>query len=119
MFNPDAGRRRSVYSRTSDDVRANLRGLEPGYPGVIRLIAQLSLENVATSDATYHDVDDTIMVTLVGQEILRGRHISVGRVTPPRAASSSFTLCHDIGYVRGICQGDSDGSFAPTSQATR
>jgi hypothetical protein len=56
--------------------------LEPNYPGVISFVAQLALENIATSDAAYHDVNHTIMVTLVGQEILRGRHISVGGVTP-------------------------------------
>jgi hypothetical protein len=56
--------------------------LEPGYPGVISFVAQLALETIATSDAAYHDVDHTIMVTLVGQDILRGRHISVGGVTP-------------------------------------
>jgi hypothetical protein len=52
--------------------------MEPDYPGVISFAAQLALENIATSDAAYHDVNHTIMVTLVGQEILRGRHISVG-----------------------------------------
>jgi hypothetical protein len=56
--------------------------MEPGYPGVISFVAQLALENIATSDAAYHDVNHTIMVTLVGQEILRGRRISVGGVTP-------------------------------------
>jgi hypothetical protein len=66
---------RMMYERTYGT-------LEPGYPGVISFVAQLALENIATSDAAYHDVNHTIMVTLVGQEILRGRHISVGGVTP-------------------------------------
>ena len=52
--------------------------LEPNYPGVLGFAAQLALETIATSDAVYHDVNHTIMVTLVGQEILRGRHISIG-----------------------------------------
>jgi hypothetical protein len=56
--------------------------LEPSYPGIISFAAQLALETIATSDAAYHDVNHTMMVTLVGQEILRGRHISVGGVTP-------------------------------------
>ena len=66
---------RTMYERTYGT-------MEPGYPGVISFVAQLALENIATSDAAYHDVNHTIMVTLVGQEILRGRHISVGGVTP-------------------------------------
>ena len=36
--------------------------MEPGYPGVISFVAQLALENIAISDAAYHDVNHTIMV---------------------------------------------------------
>src|SRR3974390_667291 len=86
--------------------------LEPGYPGVISFVAQLALENIATSDAAYHDVNHTIMVTLVGQEVLRGRHISVGGVTPRDWLHFIVSLlCHDIGYLRGICRGDRLGSY--------
>ena len=52
--------------------------LEPAYPGIIGFIARLAMENIANSDAPYHDMDHTVMVTLVGQEILRGKHISEG-----------------------------------------
>src|SRR5690242_1452751 len=80
---------------------------EPGFPGVISFVAQLALENIATSDAPYHDVNHTIMVTLVGQEILRGKHIRVGGVSPRDWLHFIISLlCHDIGYVRGLCQGD-------------
>ena len=52
------------------------------------------------------------MVTLVGQEILRGRHINVGSVTPRDWLHFIVSLlCHDIGYVRGICRGDGDGQY--------
>jgi len=86
--------------------------LEPSYPGIIDFVGRLALENIATSDAAYHDVNHTIMVTLVGQEILRGRHISVGGVTPRDWLHFIVSLlCHDIGYVRGICRGDGDGSY--------
>src|SRR5260370_26440092 len=96
---------RMMYERTYGT-------MEPGYPGVISFVAQLALENIATSDAAYHDVNHTIMVTLVGQEILRGRHISVGGVTPHDWLHFIISLlCHDIGYVRGICRGDGDGSY--------
>jgi hypothetical protein len=85
---------------------------EPGFPGVISFVAQLALENIATSDAPYHDVNHTIMVTLVGQEILRGRHISVGGVSPRDWLHFIVSLlCHDIGYVRGICEGDENGFY--------
>jgi hypothetical protein len=96
---------RTMYERTYGT-------LEPGYPGVISFVAQLALENIATSDAAYHDVDHTIMVTLVGQEILRGRHISVGGVNPHDWLHFIISLlCHDIGYVRGICRADENGHY--------
>ena len=86
--------------------------LEPSYPGIIGFVARLALENIANSDAAYHDVNHTIMVTLVGQEILRGRHVSVGGVTPQDWLHFIVSLlCHDIGYVRGICRGDTNGRY--------
>ena len=86
--------------------------LEPGYPGIIGFIGRLALENIANSDAPYHDVNHTIMVTLVGQEILRGKHICEGGVTPRDWLHFMVSLlCHDIGYVRGVCRGDRDGHF--------
>jgi hypothetical protein len=112
MFNPtqiviDAfiGELRTMYERTYGT-------LDPGYPGIISFVAQLALENIANSNAAYHDVNHTIMVTLVGQEILRGRHISQGGVTPREWLHFLVSLlCHDIGYVRGICRGDSNGQY--------
>ena len=86
--------------------------LEPSYPGIIGFVGRLALENIANSDAAYHDVNHTIMVTLVGQEILRGRHISEGGVTPRDWLHFIVPLlCHDIGYVRGICRGDGNGQY--------
>jgi hypothetical protein len=86
--------------------------LEPGYPGIIGFIGRLALENIANSDAPYHDMNHTIMVTLVGQEILRGKHVSEGGVTPREWLHFIISLlCHDIGYVRGVCRGDGNGRY--------
>ena len=112
MFNPTqivveafVGELRTMYDRTYGT-------LEPSYPGIIGFVARLALENIATSDAAYHDVNHTILVTLVGQEILRGRHISLGGVTPREWLHFTVSLlCHDIGYVRGICRGDGGGYY--------
>src|SRR5215472_7439942 len=85
---------RTMYERTYGT-------MEPGYPGIISFVAQLALENIAASDAAYHDVNHTIMVTLVGQEMLRGRHISVGGVTPRAGYISSFhcSVMTSVTYV--------------------
>src|SRR3974390_763317 len=86
--------------------------LEPIYPDVIALIGRAAMENIANSDAPYHNAEHTMMVTLVGQEILRGKHIREGGVSPHDWLHFiSSLLCHDIGYVRGICRGDRLGSY--------
>ena len=48
--------------------------LEPDYPGIIAWAGRMALENIADTDALYHNVEHTLMVTLVGQEILKGKH---------------------------------------------
>ena len=86
--------------------------LEPAYPDIIGFVGRLALENIADSDAVYHDMNHTIMVTLVGQEILRGKHTKDGGVTPRDWLHFTISLlCHDIGYVRGVCRGDRDGHY--------
>jgi hypothetical protein len=112
MFNPTE----VVIEAFVADLEATYRRvygmLEPGYPGVIGFVGRLALENIANSDAPYHDVDHTIFVTMVGQEILRGKHISEGGVTPHDWMHFTVSLlCHDIGYVRGVCRGDRPGYY--------
>lgn len=85
----------------------------PEYPEVLGWAGAMALENIARSDALYHDVDHTILVTLVGQQILRGRHIRRGGVTPQDWLHAVVSLaCHDIGYVHGVCHGDGEGRCA-------
>ena len=112
MFNPTQIVIESFVSELKSMYQRIYGILEPSYPGIISFVAGLALENIATSDAAYHDVNHTIQVTLVGQEILRGRHISVGGINPREWLHFVISLlCHDIGYVRGICRDDSDGHY--------
>jgi hypothetical protein len=86
--------------------------LEPEFPNIIGYVARIALENIAQSDAPYHDMNHTIMVTLVGQEILKGKQLSEGGVTPRDWLHFTVSLlCHDIGYVRGVCRGDTPGRY--------
>src|SRR6476661_3396245 len=82
-------------------------GCKSDYGEIIAWAASMALENIANSDALYHNVEHTIMVTLVGQEILRGKHIKEGGVSPKDWLQCMISfLCHDIGYVRGVCRAD-------------
>lgn len=87
--------------------------LEPNIGNMLEWLGLLSLENIANSDALYHDIDHTIMVTLVGQAILKGKHLCEGGVTPSGWLHFMMALLfHDIGYVRGICRADGNGLYA-------
>ncbi len=72
----------------------------------------MALEIIANSDAPYHDFNHTMGVTLVGQEILKGKHLRDGGVSPQDWLHFTISLlCHDIGYVRGVCKQDRDGRY--------
>jgi hypothetical protein len=84
--------------------------MEPQFGNIIVWSGQLALENIANSDALYHDVEHTLMVTLAGQAILEGKHFLEGGVSPRDWTHFMIALlCHDIGYLKGICKGDEDG----------
>ncbi len=88
-------------------------GYKHDYAEIIAWAGSMALENIANSDALYHNVEHTILVTLVGQEILRGKHIREGKVSPEDWLHFIISLvCHDIGYVRGLCKEDRDGKYA-------
>ncbi|SVD82972.1 uncharacterized protein METZ01_LOCUS435826, partial [marine metagenome] len=78
----------------------------------LRLAAHLTLENIANGDMLYHNVDHTIMVTMVGLEIIRGKHLHDGRVDPEDGLNYLLALlCHDVGYVKGACGKDEKERF--------
>ncbi|MEZ4525511.1 MAG: hypothetical protein R2941_06270 [Desulfobacterales bacterium] len=86
---------------------------EPHFANIIEWSGHFALENIANSDALYHNVEHTIMVTLAGQEILRGKHLTEGGVSPSDWLHFLMALlCHDIGYVKGICRDDRDGRYS-------
>ncbi|PAX47316.1 Npun_R2479 family HD domain-containing metalloprotein [Brunnivagina elsteri] len=83
--------------------------LKTDYQDIIAWAGSMALENIANSDALYHNVEHSILVTLVGQEILRGKHIREGGVSSEDWLHFIISLvCHDIGYVRGVCRQDQE-----------
>jgi hypothetical protein len=68
--------------------------------------ARLALDCIGNSDALYHNVEHTMLVTLAGYEIFKGRAL-VMRSSPADYCNFMVAcLTHDIGYVRGIVKGD-------------
>ena len=73
--------------------------------------ARLALECLGNSDALYHNVEHTLLVTLVGHDIFRGLALR-GQVTVTDYAHIIIAcLFHDLGYVRGLFEEDGDDGF--------
>jgi hypothetical protein len=80
-------------------------------PELLPYAAKLALECIGNSDALYHDVEHTLLVTLVGHDILIGRALLRPTTASDYAHFILACLIHDIGYVRGILYGDLEGTY--------
>ncbi|MFZ0065124.1 MAG: metal-dependent phosphohydrolase [Pseudolabrys sp.] len=77
----------------------------------VQSAARLAIECIGNSDALYHNVEHTLLVTLVGYDILRGRRLFTETNASDFAHFIIACLFHDIGYVRGILNGDSADGY--------
>ena len=77
----------------------------------IPFAARLALECIGNSDALYHNVEHTMLVTLAGHDIFKGRALL--KPSTPADYSNFIVAClaHDIGYVRGVVKGDKDDAY--------
>ena len=99
-------RLREGYLRTYGNQNAD-------FVDIISWAGGMALENIANSDAMYHDIEHTVLVTLVGQEILRGKQLRESGITSEDWLHFIISLlCHDIGYVKGVCRKDRSGEYA-------
>ena len=73
---------------------------------IVPSIARLVLGCIGNSDALYHDVEHTLLVTLAGHDIMWGRSLHSHVSADEYAHFIIACLMHDIGFVRGILQGD-------------
>jgi hypothetical protein len=102
-----------LVSEIETAYKQNYGSRSPSLADTIAWCGYLALENIANSDALYHNMDHTVMVTLVGQTILQGKHLLEGGVTPEDWLHVMVALlCHDIGFVRGVCRQDKGDRIA-------
>jgi len=78
-------------------------------------IARTALECIGNSDALYHNIEHTMLVTLVGHDIMRGRALHSNQSADDYAHVVVACLCHDIGYVRGILKNDDETGYVINS----
>jgi len=74
-------------------------------------IARIAIECIGNSDALYHNVEHTMLVTLAGHDILRGRALHAHMPAEDYAHVIIACLTHDIGYVRGLFKADDQDGY--------
>ena len=74
-------------------------------------IARIAIECIGNSDALYHNVEHTMLVTLAGHDILRGRALHTHMPAEDYAHVIIACLTHDIGYVRGLFKADDTDGY--------
>src|SRR5262249_3252489 len=78
---------------------------------LIPFAARLALECIGNSDALYHNVEHTMLVTLAGHDIFKGRALLKPSTPIDYANFIVACLADDIGYVRGVVKGDGDDGY--------
>jgi hypothetical protein len=107
-----------LTTRVVECIRENYAAIfgsgESEYSSVAISAAATAFGHIGTSDALYHNVEHTSHVTLVGLEILRGKHLLNNDLGRDAWLNTIIAFAyHDIGYVRGIC-GNDDGNSLST-----
>ena len=93
------------------DTRSRFGSSHARLAEVVAFAARLTLDCIGNSDALYHNIEHSMLVTLAGHDILMGRQLLRASTAGDYANFILACLSHDIGYVRGILQGDDNESY--------
>jgi hypothetical protein len=86
-------------------------GANAAFAELVPNAARIALECIGNSDALYHNIEHTLLVTMAGHDILRGRALHTHMPAEDYAHVILACLTHDIGYVRGLFKADDDEGF--------
>jgi hypothetical protein len=95
----------------SEYMQKRFAATEAAIVDLVPSFARIAIECIATSDALYHNVEHTMLVTLAGHDILRGRALHRHTTADDYAHIIIACLTHDIGYVRYILLEDGEDGF--------
>jgi hypothetical protein len=95
----------------AEDITRRFGPTGAGLTEVIPLAARLALDCIGNSDALYHNVEHTMLVTFAGYDIMTGRALLMRTDASDFAHLIIACLFHDIGYVRGILKGDGPDGY--------
>jgi hypothetical protein len=106
----------ALGSFLSEDMKRRFGSSHARLTELIPSVARLALECIGNTDALYHNVEHTMLVTLVGHDIMKGRALLAPTLPGDYAHFIVACLMHDIGYVRGILKGDEADEFIIDAQ---
>ncbi|NNE51750.1 MAG: metal-dependent phosphohydrolase [Sulfitobacter sp.] len=110
MFNPTAVVAAQFGDHLAETYLQYYSGRNAEYASYLNGCARMVLERLGNSDALYHNAEHTMMVTLVGQQIVRGQLLTRSIEPEDWVHFIISLLVHDVGYARGICSGDTENS---------
>jgi hypothetical protein len=96
----------ALGSYLAEQLKRRFGSTDASLTQLIPSLSRLALDCIGNSDALYHNVEHTMLVTLVGYEIMSGRALLMPTSASDYAHVIAACLFHDIGYVRGILKGD-------------
>jgi hypothetical protein len=101
----------ALGSFLAEDMKRRFGASHARLAEILPFAARLALECIGNSDALYHNVEHTMLVTLAGHEIFKGRALL--KHSKPVDYCNFIVACltHDIGYVRGIIKGDDASGY--------
>ena len=101
----------ALGSFLADQITSRFGSTDAALTELIPSAARLALECIGNSNALYHNVEHTMLVTLAGYDIMRGRALLISTDASDFAHIIFACLFHDIGYVRGIFEDDGPDGY--------
>ena len=109
----------ALGSFLAEQLNSNFGSTHAHLAELIPSVARIALECIGNSDALYHNVEHTMLVTLVGYDIMKGRSLLMPTSAEEYAHVIVACLLHDIGYVRGVLMGDSENSYVIDAKGSK
>jgi hypothetical protein len=107
---------KALSSFLAKQISRRFGATHPELTELIPSAARLALECIGNSDALYHNVEHTMLVTLAGYDIMKGRALLKPTDANDFAHLLLACLFHDIGYVRGVLDGDGVDGYVVDAQ---
>jgi len=95
------------------------RRYDESYARVLEGSTRTAMECIGNSDALYHNIEHTMLVTLAAQAILMGRNLHAHLAAEDYINVLIACLAHDIGYVRGLFPEDDEDGFIIDDSGTK